>query len=99
MAQSLNMGSIMRSSGSLFTQIAKYHYIISISLIVGGVAFTTYYINDILNNPPSSNDSMQEVGFSDTFDTETIKKINQFKYSDESSIKPLPGGRINPFGE
>ncbi len=99
MSQSISINSLSRSSSQSLKKIARFHYVISISLLVIGVAFTTYYINDILNNTSVSNDSAAEVGFSDKFDTETINKINKFKYSNETTTPSIPSGRTNPFTE
>ncbi len=99
MAKSLSISNPIRNISQTVKKVFKFHYIFSISLLLIGVAFTTYYINDILNNTQPSTEAALQVGFSDRFDTETIKKINEFKYRDENTISPPPSGRTNPFTE
>lgn len=99
MDQSLNIKNITRSFSGLVRAVGKFHYIILMCVIVGGVGFTIYYINNILNNPPVSPDNVAQVGFSDQFDEATIKKIDTFKYRDETTTPPTPAGRTNPFTE
>lgn len=99
MSQSISINSLSRSTSASIKKVAKFHYIISISLLVIGVAFTTYYINDILNNTSSATDSAAQVGFSDKFDSDTINKINKFKYSTETTAPVNTSGRTNPFTE
>ncbi len=93
------MNNLTRNIASNFKRIAKFHYIFSVSLLLIGVAFTTYYINDILSNTEASTDTPIQVGFSDKFDTETIKKVGNFKYRDETTPPQSPPGRTNPFTE
>ncbi len=99
MDQSLNVKNLTRSFSGLARAVGKFHYIMLICFIVGTVGFTMYYINSILNNPPTSADSASQIGFSATFDKETIKKIDTFKYRNETTVPETPGGRTNPFTE
>ncbi len=99
MQSSVSVSNITRSARGISKKVLKFHYIFSISLLVIGVSFTTYYINDILNNTTVSNSAASATGFSDKFDTETIKKINELKFSDEAAVLDNPGGRTNPFVE
>lgn len=99
MNQSLSIKNITRSFSGFTRTIGRFHYIILICLIVGGVGFTVYYINNILNSPPTSPNNVAQVGFSAEFDQETIKKIDTFKYRDETKLPKIPDGRTNPFTE
>jgi hypothetical protein len=99
MEQSLNIKNLTRSVTGLAQTIGKFHYIILMCLIVAGMGFTIYYINSILNSPPAPSSTTAQVGFSNTFDAETIKKIDTFKYRDETTIPVAPSGRSNPFTE
>jgi hypothetical protein len=99
MKQNFDIKAMVRSTRIFLKKVMRFHYVFSLSLIVVGVAFTTYYINNILNNPPIPPGTAPQVGFSDKFDTDTIKKIDKFKYRDETTISPAPSGRTNPFTE
>lgn len=99
MSQSIDIKQISHSTNGALRKISKFHYLILMGLCVAGMIFTIYYINNILSNPPSSARNVQQVGFSDTFDTETVKKINKFKYRTETTNPLPPRGRSNPFAE
>lgn len=97
MKQSLNLSGLTHSTRKFFQKLLKFHYVISITLLVAGVGFTTYYINNILSNPTVDPSVAQTPGFNDRFDTETIKKVNKLKYSNEPTSLDQPSGRTNPF--
>jgi len=97
MKQGLDLNSLTHSTGKFFQKLLKFHYVVSITLLVVGVAFTTYYINSILSNPATDASTSQSSTFSDKFDTVTIKKVDKFKYSTETTKLDQPSGRINPF--
>jgi hypothetical protein len=88
-----------QSFQKIIKNIKKFHYFFSISLVIIGAAFIVYNINDILNQVPDPNATSKEVGFNDKFDSETIKRIEKFKYRDETTIPINPTGRTNPFIE
>ena len=99
MQQSLNLTSLIHSTQNFFKKLLKFHYIISIILIMAGVAFTSYYINDILSNSAATETDLRKSTFTKEFDTATIEKVNKFKYSNEATRTNPPAGRINPFNE
>jgi hypothetical protein len=102
MKQNFNLNTTTQNLKSTLGKLSKYHYFISIALMIIGVAFTAFSINNILNNPVTT-DTSAHPGFSKNFDTATIQKIKQFKYSDQAP--PAPGKppfrmtRTNPFSE
>lgn len=94
-----NSPSSQQSIQKLLKNIKKFHYYFSLSFVIIGAAFIMYNINDILNQEPDPNDGTQQIGFNDKFDTETIKRIEKFKYRNETTIPSAPTGRTNPFIE
>lgn len=92
-------GSIKQSTQDLFKKIVRYHYVFSICLGILGIGLIAYNINEILNHPQGSVEGSQQIGFSDKFDTQTIERIDKFKYRDETTLPPTPSGRVNPFIE
>lgn len=80
-------------------QIGKFHYLVFIIIIIGGVGFTVYKINTILNTEvdPSFRADKEKILLNNNFDQTTIDKLKQLNYSSNPQKVSLPAGRTNPF--
>lgn len=100
MKQNASLSDLSRSTHRLLRQLSRFHYVISLSLMVLAVVFTLLSISNILSNPVTTGAS--QTGFSRNFDTATIQKVNQLRYSNQTSVPnppPAPTSRNNPFSE
>lgn len=86
--------SLPRLSSALSRFMHRYHVIIFVLTVVGGLAFANFMINQAINEKPID----QPQAASTTFDKETMDRIDQLNESSvQSTDFVLPGGRINPF--
>lgn len=94
---SLNASSLKGTAQS----ISKFHYLIYIALMLGGVAYTVYKINAILNIPTDTayQAEQQKALLNDNFDQATIDRLKKLNYSTDPKPVVLPPGRNNPFTE
>ncbi len=81
--------------------VMRFHYLIFILGILGGVAYTVLTINVIVNTPSDEAYRAQQANvlLNDSFDTTTVKKLKELNYSSDPQSVSLPPGRTNPFAE
>lgn len=84
--------------GAIITHFFKrFHLVIFTLTIVIGVSFAVFMLNSLIEK---SNQTETEPVSMQTFDQETIDRINSFSTSsDMGDSFSLPSGRINPFVE
>ncbi len=79
--------------------IQRYHSIIFIIIVAGGLTLLMLELNNILSNS-SEQVTPGTDGLSATFDQKTIDRIEKLRTrNDKTSDLDLSGGRINPFVE
>ena len=72
----------------------RYHVILFVLSVIGGLALATFMINQSINERAAE----QPPAGIDKFDTATIDKINKLnRSSTEATPFVLPAGRTNPF--
>lgn len=91
--------SITAIKNNLFSFLHRFHVVIFVIVVLGGVAASVFTLNTIIIR--SSDTSDAPVGSSGAaFDQATIKRIDELKTRDQSSGGlSLPPGRTNPFVE
>ena len=80
--------------------LRRYHVILFVVVVVGGLSGAIFLLNNVLILSDQSNDYTSQINKT-TFDADTIKKLKMLKTSGEQTSKlDLSGGRrINPFIE
>jgi len=83
---------------SVITILHRYHVVLFVLTIVGGLVAVILLLNSIIIS--SSNVSTYTSPDDATFDQATINRIEQLKSSTDNGGQPtLPSGRTNPFVE
>lgn len=81
---------------SLTDFMHRYHVIIFVLTVIGGLAFATFMMNQAINQQPAGQATPSSA--TAVFDTETMDKIDKLN---NSSSQPTeftpPAGRLNPF--
>ena len=76
----------------------RYHVMIFVIFILGGLVFVVFLLNNIIVQSGNSGGYTPET--TTTFDQKTIERIEQLKTRDEPAAElDLSGGRTNPFVE
>lgn len=91
--------SVTAIKEKLFSFLHRFHLVIFVIVVLGGVAASVYTLNTIIVR--SSDTSDAPIGSSGAgFDQATIKRIDELKTRDQSGGGlTLPSGRTNPFVE
>src|SRR5687768_6969617 len=91
--------SITTIKEGLFSFLHRFHLVIFVIVVLGGVAASVFMLNTIIVR--SSDTSDAPIGSSGAaFDQTTIKRIDELKTRDQSGGSlNLPPGRTNPFVE
>lgn len=72
----------------------RYHVIIFVLTVIGGLSVATFMLSQAVNTPAAVPTTSTNNGF----DTATIDKINNLrKVTDSTASLVLPSGRTNPF--
>lgn len=85
--------------------IARRHYFVSLVLVLGGLAYGVYSVNQVLSMPQDNAYRQERMQASTTTftasDEEVIAQIEALQKSTDASgeLPPFPAGRINPFAE
>lgn len=80
------------------TFLHRFHVIIFVIIVLGGVAASIFVLNNIVIL--STDTSEYTPSTSATFDQETIERVKNLKTSDQSGDElDLSKGRVNPFVE
>lgn len=84
---------------AFFTFLHRYHVILFVVVVVGGLAISVFMLNTIVIR--SSDPSDATVGQANgEFDQATIKRIEELKTRDQAGTGlDLSKGRTNPFVE
>jgi hypothetical protein len=92
----MNNISLSTLSKSISTFLHRFHLIIFVVIVVGGLAIAIMSVSSVLQES-----TLNDIGQSpdSQFDTATIKRINQLRTLNDSNSLTLPGGRTNPFVE
>lgn len=92
----ISFTSVKKSLGRF---IGRFHVVLFVVTILGGLVIVVLLLNNIILTSTRSNDYTPETSNA-TFDQATIDRIKQLKTRDESSSQlDLSGGRSNPFVE
>lgn len=92
MQQSLNLSQIQKSASQL---LHRYHIIIFVLTVIGGLSLATFMINQAINSAAATAQTTDSVG---NFDKPTMDKIKALRTTDEAPDPlSLPSGRVNPF--
>lgn len=76
----------------------RYHVVIFVVVVLGGLAVIVLLLNDIITQSGST--GVPANNQSSTFDQATIDRIEDLKTRDEPAAQPnLSNGRSNPFVE
>lgn len=78
----------------------RYHLILSIIIIMGGLSGAIFLLNRVLILSDDAGDYTSQLN-KDSFDTNTIEKLKELRASDEQTVKLdfQNGKRIDPFVE
>lgn len=80
--------------------IGRFHMVIFVVLVFGGLAVAVMILNNIIQSSTSTAIPQTAAELSASFDQDTIKRIEKLKTSTElNNDLVLPPGRINPFVE
>ena len=87
-----------------FKPLLKHHYFAILFLLLCGLAYAVYEVNNTLGMPSDETYRQQKVleSLQAKFDETTIGKIEALQKSTDngsSSAAPKPGARTNPFTE
>ena len=86
--------SLPQLTAAMSRFLHRYHVVIFVLTVVGGLALANFMLNQAINEKPIE----QPQAISNSFDKETMDKINQLNESSTQSTNfVLPSGRINPF--
>lgn len=72
----------------------RFHVMIYVITVVGGVAFAIFMLSTLLNTSEITPQTGQT-----GFDEATITAIEAFQPADTQNTFSLPAGRVNPFVE
>lgn len=94
----MNNLSLIGIKRTLFHVLGRYHIVIFVVVVLGGLAVAVFLLNNTVNS--SSEDTTYTSPLSSSFDQQTIKRVEQLKTTNESSAPlDLSHGRTNPFVE
>lgn len=95
----MNMNISLDSIKKMFaTFLHRFHVIIFVVIVLGGVAVSILVLNNIVILSTDTSEYTQTTEA--TFDQETIEKVKNLKTSDQSGDElDLSDGRVNPFVE
>ncbi|QQG51040.1 MAG: hypothetical protein HZB75_00830 [Candidatus Saccharibacteria bacterium] len=95
----MNMNISLDSIKKMFaTFLHRFHVIIFVVIVLGGVAAAIFVLNNIVVLSSDTSEYTQTTGA--TFDQETIERVKNLKTSDQSGDDlDLSKGRVNPFVE
>lgn len=80
--------------------LQRYHVTIFTVVILGGLAFVVFSLNNIIAGSSLTSTDYTPVGASSTFDQETIDRVNALSSREENASElDLSQGRTNPFIE
>jgi len=90
----------IRSIKQLFTQLLRrFHIVIFVIVVFGGLAVVILILNSIINKSSNSAGYTSQTNNA-TFDQNTIQRIEQLKTTDQNNGDlDLSHGRSNPFVE
>lgn len=84
---------------SLARFIGRYHIIIFCIFVVGGLAVIVFMLNTVIGRSGDMT-AYETTAKTITFDTETIKRLDELKTTNQASTIELPTEkRANPFVE
>jgi hypothetical protein len=90
--------SILAIKNTLARVLHRYHVVLFVVVVLGGLAAVIFTLNGIIVRSGSSSDSTPSLPT--TFDQTTINHIEQLKTRNDSpATLDLPKGRTNPFVE
>lgn len=81
-----------------FQLLHRYHIILFVVIVVGGLAVIVFYLNTILIQSGQS-DGYTSSSNNATFDQATIDRIEQLRTTNENQSQLDFSGRSNPFIE
>ncbi|MDB5187080.1 MAG: hypothetical protein JWM07_552 [Candidatus Saccharibacteria bacterium] len=91
--------SLTTIKSSLQHIIQRYHVLLFVLFILGGLVFVVLSLNSIILSSSTSTDYTPSAATS-TFDQQTIDRVNSLKSRDEAAAElNLTTGRSNPFVE
>lgn len=95
----MNLNLSLDSIKKMFsTFLHRFHVIIFVVIVLGGVAISIFILNNIVIL--STDTSEYTPSTTATFDQETIERVKNLKTSDQSGDElDLSKGRVNPFVE
>ncbi len=92
MKQNLSLGQIQTSINQF---LHRYHVLIFVLTVIGGLSLATFMLNQAVNTPQTNAPTSESAG---GFDTETMNKIKSLRgTTDAPEPLNLPNGRVNPF--
>jgi hypothetical protein len=84
----------------LITLLHRFHVIIFVLLVMGGLAVVVLILNNLIISSSEPGDYVPPNSITSTFDQATIDRIDQLKTRNESTDPlDLSKGRTNPFIE
>lgn len=94
----MNNLSLVSIKQGLFRVLGRYHIVIFVVVVLGGLAVSIFLLNNTVNS--SAEDTTYTSPLSSSFDQQTIERVEQLKTTNES-LAPLDltHGRTNPFVE
>lgn len=92
MQQSLNLSQITKALSHF---LHRYHILIFVLTVIGGLSLATFMINQAINTAPAADPVADITG---GFDKDTMAKIKSLRKAGEAPDPlTLPNGRVNPF--
>lgn len=86
--------SLTQVKSSLLQFLHRYHVLLFVLTVIGGLSLATFMINQVINIPVSSDTQST----TESFDKETMNKVKTLRKPDEAPAPlVLPSGRVNPF--
>lgn len=76
----------------------RYHLVLFVVIVLGGLAVIVFYLNNILVIS-SQSDGYTSASNNSSFDQTTIERIKQLRTTNETDSQLDLGGRSNPFVE
>jgi hypothetical protein len=90
MKQGISMTQLIKSLSHF---LHRYHVLIFVLTVIGGLSLATFMINQAINTSSEA----APIETNESFDKETMEKIKALRTSDEPAPLTLPAGRVNPF--
>ena len=90
--------SLIAIKKAIITFLHRYHVILFVVLVVGGLVVMVFYLNGILVQS-SQSDGYTSTSNNATFDQATIDRIKQLRTINENQSQLDFSGRSNPFIE